>query len=120
MNPVLSAAPAEALVCDQCGATFSSEDALDAHRQTHTGTSQTRVSAPTLPQGSHSAPQIIRRDFSRTLSLAAVRQTRQSCLSNTQMLWRCVIFYQGSFSLPMIVFVIKLVAVTNLPNTINL
>uniref|UniRef100_A0A671UN46 Zinc finger and BTB domain containing 16 n=1 Tax=Sparus aurata TaxID=8175 RepID=A0A671UN46_SPAAU len=31
-------APAEALVCDQCGATFSSEDALEAHRQTHTGT----------------------------------------------------------------------------------
>lgn len=32
-----SAAPAEALVCDQCGATFSSEEALEAHRLTHTG-----------------------------------------------------------------------------------
>ncbi|CDQ76927.1 unnamed protein product [Oncorhynchus mykiss] len=28
--------PTEALVCDQCGATFSAEDALEAHRQTHT------------------------------------------------------------------------------------
>lgn len=28
----------KALVCDQCGAQFSKEDALEAHRQTHTGT----------------------------------------------------------------------------------
>lgn len=34
----LSAGP-KALVCDQCGAQFSKEDALEAHRQTHTGTS---------------------------------------------------------------------------------
>ncbi|PWA22017.1 hypothetical protein CCH79_00010323, partial [Gambusia affinis] len=36
MHMLSHAAPAEALVCDQCGATFSSEDALEAHRQTHT------------------------------------------------------------------------------------
>lgn len=41
-----SAAPAEALVCDQCGATFSSEDALEAHRLTHTGTSHVRFGPP--------------------------------------------------------------------------
>lgn len=28
----------KALVCDQCGAQFSKEDALEVHRQTHTGT----------------------------------------------------------------------------------
>lgn len=27
----------KALVCDQCGAQFSKEDALESHRQTHTG-----------------------------------------------------------------------------------
>lgn len=27
----------KALVCDQCGAQFTTEDALEAHRQTHTG-----------------------------------------------------------------------------------
>ncbi|CAB1423318.1 unnamed protein product, partial [Pleuronectes platessa] len=36
MHMLSHAAPAEALMCDQCGATFSSEDALEAHRQTHT------------------------------------------------------------------------------------
>lgn len=36
--PFLSAAGAKALVCDQCGAQFSKEDALETHRQTHTGT----------------------------------------------------------------------------------
>ncbi|XP_072467162.1 zinc finger and BTB domain-containing protein 16 isoform X3 [Notamacropus eugenii] len=29
---------AKAFVCDQCGAQFSKEDALETHRQTHTGT----------------------------------------------------------------------------------
>lgn len=33
----LSPAGAKALVCDQCGAQFSKEDALETHRQTHTG-----------------------------------------------------------------------------------
>lgn len=32
-----SLAGAKAFVCDQCGAQFSKEDALEAHRQTHTG-----------------------------------------------------------------------------------
>lgn len=36
--PFLSPAGAKALVCDQCGAQFSKEDALETHRQTHTGT----------------------------------------------------------------------------------
>lgn len=36
--PFLSAAGAKALVCDQCGAQFSKEDALETHRQAHTGT----------------------------------------------------------------------------------
>lgn len=31
------AAGAKAFVCDQCGAQFSKEDALETHRQTHTG-----------------------------------------------------------------------------------
>ncbi|KAK3531864.1 hypothetical protein QTP70_032768 [Hemibagrus guttatus] len=35
----------KALVCDQCGAQFSKEDALEAHRQTHTGSNF--PSAPT-------------------------------------------------------------------------
>lgn len=30
-------AGAKAFVCDQCGAQFSKEDALETHRQTHTG-----------------------------------------------------------------------------------
>lgn len=34
--PFLSAG-AKAFVCDQCGAQFSKEDALETHRQTHTG-----------------------------------------------------------------------------------
>lgn len=36
--PFLSAG-AKAFVCDQCGAQFSKEDALETHRQTHTGES---------------------------------------------------------------------------------
>lgn len=32
-------AGAKAFVCDQCGAQFSKEDALETHRQTHTGES---------------------------------------------------------------------------------
>lgn len=48
MSLMSSAAPAEALVCDQCGATFSSEEALEAHRLTHTGnTTQTASKAVT-------------------------------------------------------------------------
>lgn len=46
--PFLSAAGAKALVCDQCGAQFSKEDALETHRQTHTGT---WCSPPTLHLG---------------------------------------------------------------------
>lgn len=30
-------AGAKPFACDQCGAQFSQEDALEAHRQTHTG-----------------------------------------------------------------------------------
>ena len=36
-STVCFAAGPKALVCDQCGAQFSKEDALEAHRQTHTG-----------------------------------------------------------------------------------
>lgn len=35
-SPIFSAG-AKAFVCDQCGAQFSKEDALETHRQTHTG-----------------------------------------------------------------------------------
>lgn len=31
----------KAIVCDQCGAQFQKEDALEAHRQIHTGATQT-------------------------------------------------------------------------------
>ena len=35
--PFVFPAGAKAFVCDQCGAQFSKEDALETHRQTHTG-----------------------------------------------------------------------------------
>nr|XP_021140865.1 zinc finger and BTB domain-containing protein 16-like [Columba livia] len=38
MHLLAHSAGAKALVCDQCGAQFSKEDALETHRQTHTGT----------------------------------------------------------------------------------
>ncbi|XP_054032148.1 zinc finger and BTB domain-containing protein 16 isoform X2 [Dryobates pubescens] len=37
MHLLAHSAGAKALVCDQCGAQFSKEDALETHRQTHTG-----------------------------------------------------------------------------------
>lgn len=33
----------KAIVCDQCGAQFQKEDALEAHRQIHTGVKQTLI-----------------------------------------------------------------------------
>lgn len=46
-------------MCDQCGATFSSEDALEAHRQTHTGILQTRMHALTLLTHAHTHVQAV-------------------------------------------------------------
>ncbi|XP_007172044.2 zinc finger and BTB domain-containing protein 16 isoform X2 [Balaenoptera acutorostrata] len=37
MHLLAHSAGAKAFVCDQCGAQFSKEDALETHRQTHTG-----------------------------------------------------------------------------------
>lgn len=37
VNHFFLSAGAKAFVCDQCGAQFSKEDALETHRQTHTG-----------------------------------------------------------------------------------
>lgn len=37
VNHFSLSAGAKAFVCDQCGAQFSKEDALETHRQTHTG-----------------------------------------------------------------------------------
>uniref|UniRef100_A0A4W3H3K2 Zinc finger and BTB domain-containing protein 16-like n=1 Tax=Callorhinchus milii TaxID=7868 RepID=A0A4W3H3K2_CALMI len=37
MHLLSHSAGAKAFVCDQCGAQFSKEDGLDAHRRTHTG-----------------------------------------------------------------------------------
>ncbi|EMP35123.1 Zinc finger and BTB domain-containing protein 16 [Chelonia mydas] len=49
---------AKAFVCDQCGAQFSKEDALEAHRQTHTAEELYQ-----LGQGFHSTADMISPKF---------------------------------------------------------